>query len=164
MAELHFDFSTALLGEDGARELAQSFLDMGPEVCAELELFQGRDPLEVTRTLKARAAPPRVVPLFAPARREIAARRPVASIRHSQPSRTVARRRPTLSEDFAALGRDMLQIVRRAAAPFMARKVSSVRVAVKQSTRPGFTPYLATSAGRLTPQARLAGLAGLRAS
>ena len=73
MPQPDFDFWAgfwkALLGEDGARELAQHFLDMGPEARAELEMFQGHDPAEVARTLTARAAPappPRSSPRFRP--------------------------------------------------------------------------------------------------
>jgi len=44
MDKASFDFWTALLGEDGARELAQSFLSMGAEARAELGL-SGPDPL-----------------------------------------------------------------------------------------------------------------------
>ena len=66
MTDNKIDFWNTLLGPEGARELAQHFLDMGEEVRAELEMFQGRDPAELTRTLTARAepAPPPRVSLY----------------------------------------------------------------------------------------------------
>lgn len=82
MPQPDFDFWAgfwkALLGEDGARELAQHFLDMGPEARAELEMFQGHDPAEVARTLTARAAPappPRSSPFLATTDGKLVARR-----------------------------------------------------------------------------------------
>lgn len=57
MTERQFDFWTAVLGEEGAREHAQHFLGMPPDVRA--ELFPDRDPVELAATLRARAAAPR---------------------------------------------------------------------------------------------------------
>ena len=68
MADGNFDFWGAVLGPEGARDLAQHFLDLGPDIRAELSMFQGRDPAEVARTLTARAEPtppPRSKPFLA---------------------------------------------------------------------------------------------------
>ena len=82
MPQPDFDFLAgfwkALLGEDGARELAQHFLDMGPEARAELDIFHGRDPAEVARTLTERAAPapqPRSSPFLATTDGKLVARK-----------------------------------------------------------------------------------------